>query len=138
METLKQRIHALASPLQLIHVATLDGDRPKVRPVVGKADEDLLIRFSTHLDSDKVGQMRANPQVHITLGAKDPMSQTWLQIDGLAEVSTERAEREAFWFDQLRAYVSGVDDPRYSVVIIRPSRIELHQAGRPQPEIWQP
>jgi general stress protein 26 len=139
MNDLEQRIHQLADPLQLLSFATVNEEgKPRVRYVVGKADKDLAIRFSTHLDSNKVGQMGANPAVHVTLGATDFSAPQWLQIDGTAEVSTTEAERRAFWFDGLRAHFSGIDDPRYCVVIIRPSRIELVSTNKPLPEVWQP
>jgi general stress protein 26 len=139
MSDLKQRIHALAKELQLIHVATADAaGTPHVRPVVGKADDDLAIRFSTHLDSNKIHQIRNNPNVHLTMGAADVRSQSWLQIEGVASISTAEKERRAFWFDGLRAYISGIDDPRYCVVIIEPRKIELHSMQNSAPEVWTP
>lgn len=137
MENLEQRIHALARDLQLLHVATVGEDgRPRVRPVVGKANEKLELRFSTHLDSAKIRQLRHNPNVHVTLAANDIRSRRWLQIEGRASISTSEAERRAFWFEGLQAYISGIDDPRYCVVIVEPSRIELHSLDQRSPEIW--
>ena len=137
METLEQRIHALAKDLQLLHVATVDADgRPRVRPVVGKANEKLELRFSTHLDSTKVRHLQHNPEVHITLADNDIRSRRWLQIEGRASISTSETERRAFWFDGMQAYISGIDDPRYCVVIVQPSRIELCSLDKPQAEVW--
>jgi general stress protein 26 len=139
MDDLQQRIFSLAKDLQLMNVATIAEDgNPHARPVVGKVNEDLVVRFSTHLDSAKIKQFKNNPHVHVVMGVTDVRSKTWLQIDGIASVSTSKAERQAFWFDGLLAFVSGVDDPRYSIVIIQPTRIELHSIDNPIPDVWLP
>jgi general stress protein 26 len=92
---------------------------------MGRADAGLTLRFSTHLDSAKVGQMQRHPQVAVTLGANDAQARRWVQGEALAEVTTDTGERQAFWFDGLKAYFTGVDDPRYAVVILRPLRLRL-------------
>lgn len=139
MNDLKQRIFDLAKEPQLINLATITEDgKPWVRYVVGNADEALSIRFCTSLCSDKIRHMRQNPNVHVSLGAKDIMTtKAWLQIEGVAEISTAKAERDAFWYDGLKAYFNGPDDPNYCIVIVKPSRIGLGSMGSMTPEIWQ-
>jgi general stress protein 26 len=140
MSNAKQRMYDLSKDLQLINVATVSEDgKPRVRYVVGKADADLNLRFCTSLRSNKIRHMKRNPSVFVTLGAKDVMStKNWLQIEGTAEISTAKAERDAFWFEALRAYFKGPDDPDYCVVIVKPSMIELWSMQSPTPEVWQP
>ena len=83
--------------------------------------------------------MRQNPNVHVSLGAKDLITaRNWLQIEGVAEISTAKAERDAFWFDGLKAHFKGPDDPNYCVVIVKPSKIELASMASLDAEIWQP
>jgi len=139
MNDLKKRIFETARNLQLINFATVTGDaKPWVRYVMGKADEDLVFRFCTHLESRKVAQIRKNPNVHISLGAASlETARNWLQVEGTAEVSTDKTEREAFWFDDLKNYFSGPDDPAYCIVVVRPSRIEFGTMGNRFPEVWQ-
>lgn len=138
MSDLRQRIFDAAKDFQLINFATITEDgRPWVRYVVGKADSDLVFRFCSHIGARKIGQVRKNPNVHISLGAKDLETAThWLQVEGKAEVSTDKADRDSFWFDDLRNYFSGPDDPNYSIVIVRPSRIEFGSMGTMTPEVW--
>jgi general stress protein 26 len=138
MNDLKQRIFDLAKNFQLINFATTAEDgQPRVRYVIGKADPTLTLRFSTHLDSNKISQLKNNRSVFVTMGATTMRSQTWLQIEGIAEVSTTNEERQGFWFDELKAHFTGLDDPRYCIVIIKPTKIELaSMAGAP--EVWQP
>ncbi|NOZ25854.1 MAG: pyridoxamine 5'-phosphate oxidase family protein [Nitrospirae bacterium] len=139
MSDLKQKIFEAARDLQLINFATVTEDgKPWVRYVMGKADGDLVFRFCTHLESRKVAQVRKNPNVHISLGASSlETARNWLQVEGTAEISTDKAEREAFWFDDLKNYFSGPDDPAYCIVIVRASRIEFGTMGVRFPEVWQ-
>jgi general stress protein 26 len=109
-----------------------------VRYVVGKADPTLALRFSTHLDSAKVRQLKNNPNVSVTMGATIPRSETWLQIEGTATISTTEADRRAFWFDELKAHFTGIDDPRYCIVIVDPTKIELGSMASAMPEVWLP
>ena len=139
MENLKQRIFDFAANLQLLSLATLtEAGLPRVRYVVGKADPSLTFRFSTHLDSAKVLQMKRQPGVSVTAGGTGVRAQSWLELEGNAQVSTSAAERRAFWFDGLGAYFSGADDPNYCIVVIRPSRIALWSMLAASPEVWLP
>jgi general stress protein 26 len=140
MDNLKQRILEIAKEFQLINFATITEDgKPKVRYVVGKADNELVFRFCTHLQTNKVSQIRNNPNVHISLGAKDlETAKHWLQVEGKAEIATDKTERHSFWFDELKNYFTGPDDPNYCVVITKPSRIEYGTMGSMSPEVWEP
>lgn len=139
MSDLKQRICETAGEMQLINFATVTEDgKPWVRYVMGKADEDLVFRFCTRLGTRKVGQIENNPNVHISLGVSSlETAKNWLQVEGKAEVTTDKAERDAFWFDELKNYFSGPDDPAYCVVVIKPSRIEFGSMGSMTPEVWE-
>ena len=138
MSDLKQRIFKAAKDFQLINFATITEDgRPWVRYVVGKADKQLIFRFCSSIDTRKIRQIRKNPKVHISLGAKDlETANHWLQVEGRAEVSTDKKERASFWFDDLKNYFSGPDDPDYCIVIVRPSRIEFWTMESMEPEVW--
>lgn len=139
MSDLKHRIFDAAKDMQLINLATITEDgKPWVRYVMGKADKDLVMRFCTHLESRKVPHIRKNPNVHISLGVSSlETAKNWVQIQGTAEVSTDKAELDAFWFDDLKNYFTGPDDPSYCVVIIRPSKIEFGTMGSMTPEVWE-
>ncbi|NLR74027.1 pyridoxamine 5'-phosphate oxidase family protein [Leeia aquatica] len=140
MQDLHQQMRQMSQDLQLLHIATVDEHGlPQLRPVVGKADADMTIRFSTHLDSDKVAQIWDKPDVQLILGASHARSETWLRVTGRAKISTSQEEREAFWFEGLKAFVQDVNDPRYCVVIVRPKRVRMHNLFQAEPVLdWQP
>ena len=140
MSDLKQRIFDAAGKIQLINFATITEDgKPWVRYVMGKADSDLVFRFCSRLESRKVAQIRKNPDVHISLGVTSlETAKNWLQVAGTAEVSTDKAERDSFWFDDLKNYFSGPDDPAYCIVIVKPYRIEFGTMESMTHEVWEP
>jgi general stress protein 26 len=137
MSDLQQKIFDATKELQLMNFATITEDgKPWVRYVVGKADNELLFRFCTHLKTKKVNQIKKNPNVHISMGATDmKTAKNWLQVEGTAKISIDKNERQAFWFDELNRYFIGPDDPQYCVVIVNPSRIEFGTMGSMTPEV---
>ena len=139
MSDLAQRIFTIIKEPYLASFATITEDgKPWVRYVTPHASEDLTIRFSTFIGSRKVAQIKKNPEVHLTCGVTDPATaQTYLQIQGKAELSTDKAEREAFWNDYLKRYFKGPDDPNYAIIIVKPYRIELYTMGNFKPEVWK-
>ncbi|MBI4842916.1 MAG: pyridoxamine 5'-phosphate oxidase family protein [Nitrospirae bacterium] len=139
MTNLKDRIFEIAKELQLVNLATVAEDgRPWVRYVMAKADKGLVFRLCSHIDTKKIKHIKKNPNVHISLGVSSlETAKNWLQVEGKAEVSTDRNERHAFWFDELKNYFSGPDDPDFCIVIVTPSKIELSTMGSMQPEVWE-
>jgi general stress protein 26 len=144
MSNLAQRIFTIIKEPQLASFATLaEESKPWVRYVTCYASEDLTIRFSTFIGSRKVAQIKKNPEVHLTCGvpnlatAQTSTAQTYLQIQGKAELSIDKTEREAFWNDYLTRYFKGPDDPNYGIIIVKPYRIELYTMGNFKPEVWK-
>ncbi len=111
---------------------------PWTRYVMGTASDELQIRFSTFLSARKVEQIMNNPEVHLTCGVQDPMDwESYLQVQGRAEVSTDPDEKRALWSGELERIFKGPDDPDYAVVIVTPYRIEINSIGKMEPEVWE-
>ena len=117
---------------------TLDG-RPRARTMRGTIDDDLVVRCPTFAGTDKVAQIRAKPEVHVTCGDVDPdRAGSYFQIEGRAEISTAEDDRRAAWNDRLAKWFTGPDDPRYAVVKIVPYRITaLPIGGGLAAEVWE-
>jgi general stress protein 26 len=140
MATLKDHILEIISKPQLASLATVTEDgRPWVRYVMATGDKDLNLRFASFLTSRKVEQMKKNPEVHLTCGVTSPeTADSYLQIQGRAEVTTDETDRRSYWKEELKRYFSGPDDPQYCVVKIVSYRIEYMAPGSMEPEIWEP
>lgn len=140
MSDLRQRIFDATKEMQLMNLATITEDgKPWTRYMVGNADQDLVFRFCTHLESRKVAQIRKTPNIHICTGVLDlETAQQWVQVEGIAEVVTDKEARHAYWYDELKNYFSGPDDPTYALIIVKPSLIEFGTMGNMTPEVWTP
>lgn len=139
MSDLKERILKVIGVPHLAGLATVTEDgKPWVRYVMPVADEEMTIRFSTFLNARKVKHIEKNPSVHLVCGVTDPENwDNYIQIEGRAEVTSDKGEKEAFWNDELSAYFEGPDDPAYAVVRVEPTRIEFYSKEKMDMEIWE-
>lgn len=135
---LRKKILEILEKVQLAGFATINEEgKPWVRYVMTKGSDDMTVRFSTFVSARKVKQIEANPEVHLTMGVTDPEKMaSYLQIQGKAHLTTDEAERHAFWIPMLEQIFKGPDDPEYGVIVVEPYRIELMNAGTFEPEIW--
>jgi general stress protein 26 len=138
MAELKDKILAQLQEPVVGALATLTEEgKPWARFVTVFADQKLLIRCATFVRSRKVAQIKANPEVHLTAAATDlAKSRALVQVQGRAEVLTDHQAKAAVWFEDLRTYFDGPQDPNLAVVLIRPYRIEYQTMGSMEPEVW--
>ncbi len=139
MNNIRQQILAITRHAHLATLATVCEDgTPWVRYVISRASDDLTLRIATRVTSRKVIQIRQHPEVHLTCGVSDPRNvETYLQIQGRAEFTTEQAERESFWDPHLENIFKGPNDPAYGVIRITPYRIELWKEDQDEPDVWE-
>lgn len=139
MNDLKERIYDLLKDPQLMSFATVTKDnKPWVRYVWASASPDLTIIFPTFINSRKADQISANPEVHITCGVTSPESaQEYLQVCGIAEISTDRDLLLKHWDDGLKTYYTGPYDPNYCLCLVKPYLIELNTMTDMTPLIWR-
>ena len=139
MPDLKKRIIDILEKPQLASFATITKDgKPWVRYVMCMGSADLSIRFASHIYARKVEQIKNNPEVHLTCGIQAPrVMNPYLQIQGRAMLTTDTAERNNFWSDNLKNIFKGPDDPQYGVIILTPYRIELCNPREHEPEVLE-
>jgi general stress protein 26 len=139
MSDLREKIYKAIKEIQLMPLATVtEAGRPWVRYVTAWGSEDLTIRFVTSFKSRKVGQIKHNPEVHLTCGAQTPeATESYLQISGKAEITKQKKERQRYWNDELKAYFSGLDDPDFCICVVKPYRIEYRGMTEMKPEVWE-
>jgi general stress protein 26 len=141
MSELKKKILAKIARPALSALATITEDgKPWVRYCTPFADENLTIWLGTFINSRKVDQIRRNSEVHVTVGVTDPeKAESYIQVQGRAEILTDPEAKKAAWGDHLRVVFSGPDDPNLAACKITPYRIEyqtLDPPGSP-PEVWE-
>lgn len=139
-EGIRSKIQDVLTGVQLAAFASVTPEgAPQARYVMVMTDEDLTLRFATHLDAPKVDRVKANPKVHLLCGITSlETARHWVEVDGTAEVRTDPETRHAIWFDPLARYFSGPDDPNLAVIVVHPDRVTYHSMDQNAPQIWEP
>lgn len=94
----------------VFHIATVDGDKARVRPFGFIMTRNNTLYFCTNKTKDVYKQLKQNPDIEISvMGSKD----TWLRIRGrIAFDETRESKVQAFEQSPnlLRIYPKGADD----------------------------
>jgi uncharacterized pyridoxamine 5'-phosphate oxidase family protein len=94
----------------VFHIATVDGDKARVRPFGFIMNRNNTLYFCTNKTKDVYKQLKQNPDIEISvMGSKD----TWLRIRGrIAFDETRESKVQAFEQSPnlLRIYPKGADD----------------------------
>lgn len=110
-----------------LHVAmlTTQGEDGRLfsRPLgVQELEFDGDVWFATGLDSEKVREIEANPQVNVAFASKD--NGTYISISGAASVVRDRAVIAEHWTPGMGVYFKqGKDDPNLCLI-----RVEAQSA----------
>jgi len=99
-----------ASPV--FHIATVDGDKARVRPFGFTMKRNNKLYFCTNKTKDVYKQLKKNPDIEIS----DMGNNVWLRIRGrIAFDETREAKVQAFEESSnlLRIYPKGADDETF-------------------------
>ena len=124
--------------LSVLSTITEQG-KPWERYVTPFADESSRCGWQRSHNRERWARSKKNPEVHITTGVTDiEGAESYIQIQGRAEILTDDETKKSVWFDHLANIFSGPDDPNYCVCKITSYRIEYQAMGMAEPEIWEP
>jgi len=104
------------------HLATVDGDQPRIRPVSPVRTDGFTIYVANLRSYNKTVEIAANPRVELCyLDDKHDH----VRITGLAEVVTDSATLQTIWDANplLRQYLGRIDNPELIVYRISPTRV---------------
>jgi general stress protein 26 len=105
------------------YLATVQDSKPWVRAMqIASVDDDGTIWYATGLSTNKVGQIRENPQVCISIYEAG----TSLRIFGVAEIITASELKDKFWQESWSTFFTSRDDPEYVLIRVLPQTLELH------------
>src|SRR5436853_4310065 len=106
------------------HLATIDGDTPRVRPVSPVRTEGFTVFVANLRNYHKTVEIAANPRVELVY-LDDHHDQ--VRITGVAEVVTDRGILQEIWDDNplLRQYLGSLDNPQLIVYRVRPTRVRF-------------
>lgn len=106
------------------HLATLDGDQPRLRPVSPVRTDGFTVYVANLRRYHKTRELAQNPNVELCY-LDDKHDQ--VRLTGAAEIVTERPLLQEIWDDNplMRAYLGSLDNPELIVYRIRPSRVRF-------------
>ncbi|UCF70717.1 MAG: pyridoxamine 5'-phosphate oxidase family protein [candidate division WOR-3 bacterium] len=135
IEDIKKEVWSCFKDMQVIYLATVDGDVPRVRPVT-LIHYDKKMWITTGSDNNKIKQIMANNKIEFCLLLKAEETSGYIRGTGTAEVITDVKTRtliaentpffKEFWKD--------TNDPGYALLRIHPRDIEYLKPGAMQVE----
>ena len=107
-------------------LATIDGDKPRVRPVSPVRTDGFTVYVANLRSYHKTGEIAANPNVELCY-VDDGHNQ--VRLTGNAAILTERPLLKEIWDTNplLRQYLGSLDNPELIVYRITPVRVRYMQ-----------
>ncbi len=106
------------------HLASMDGDQPRLRPVSPVRTDGFVVYVANLRMYHKTAEIAANPKVELCyLDERHDQ----VRITGVAEVVAERSVLQEIWDANplLRHYLGSLDNPALIVYRIVPSRVRF-------------
>ena len=120
------------------HLATADGDQPRLRPVSPVKTDGFVVYVANMRFYHKTGEIAADPKVELCYMDEE---HNQVRITGVAEVVTERPLLQEIWDSNalMRQYLGSLDNPQLIVYRIVPNRVrymrewalEYHEVALP-------
>ncbi len=119
-----EEIWSLLQGIPTAHLATIDKDQPRVRPM-GLITHNDSIWLSSPTDWSKVEQIRDNNKVEFTVAPKSETTTGSIRFTAIAEIVEDLKTKEDLakvmtWFSD---YWSGPDDPNFTLMKMKLSRV---------------
>jgi general stress protein 26 len=121
-----ERARAVVKADRFPHLATMDGDQPRIRPVSPVKTDGFVVYVANLRGYHKTAEIAANPKVELCY-LDDNHDQ--VRITGAAEVVTDTAVLQDIWDNNslLRQYLGRIDNPDLIVYRIQPNRVRYMQ-----------
>lgn len=106
------------------HLATIDGDAPRVRPVSPVRTDGFVVYVANLRAYHKTIEIEANPNVELCY-LDDAHDQ--VRLTGVARVVTDRPLLDEIWAANplMRQYLGSVDNPQLVLYRITPTRVRF-------------
>src|SRR5690349_18251685 len=99
----RQKVLELIQDIEVAMMVTMDEEgRFRSRPMrAARCDPDGVLWFFTRAESPKSGEVEEDDRV--LLAYADPRSQTYVSINGSAELVRDREQQKRLWSEPMRA-----------------------------------
>ncbi|MDP8258319.1 MAG: pyridoxamine 5'-phosphate oxidase family protein [Candidatus Aadella gelida] len=120
-------------------LGTIKDGSPWVRYMAMNPEDDLTLYTTSFALSRKIDQIKNNNRVNVVFGAdSQDFTLPYVNVNGQAEILTDKESKEKCWCEMLEQFFSGPDDPNYVVIRITPGSIEYMEHGAHEPIVYQP
>ena len=125
-DRLRELASAVVKADRFPHLASIDGDQPRVRPVSPVRTDGFTVYVANLRGYHKTAEITANPHVELCY-LDDHHDQ--VRLTGVAEVVTERPLLEEIWQANplMRQFLGTLDNPQLIVYRIRPTCVRYMQ-----------
>lgn len=105
-------------------LGSVDGDRPRLRPVSPVATDGFTVFVASLRSSHKTVELEANPAVELCYLDE---GHDQVRIEGTAEVVSAKQVRQAIWDSNplLRSFLGSVENPEFMLYRIVPERVRF-------------
>ena len=120
-----QHLASLIKDVEIAMLTTTQADGSLVSRPVGtqQVEFDGDLWFATAADSEKVAEIRANPQVNVAYASAG--KNTYVSVCGKASIVADRAKIEALWSPPMKIFFpEGKDDPNLRLIRVRAESAE--------------
>ena len=119
-------VHGVLQADRFPHLATVDGDQPRLRPVSPVRTDGFTVYVANLRLYHKTSEIAANPKVELCY-LDDGHNQ--VRLTGVAEIVTERPLLQEIWDANslMRQFLGSLDNPQLIVYRIRPTRVRYMQ-----------
>jgi general stress protein 26 len=108
------------------HLATMEGDQPRLRPVSPVRTDGFVVYVANLRGYHKTAEIAANPKVELCYLDEQ---HNQVRLTGVAEVLHDRDLLQEIWQTNplLRQYLGSIDNPDLIVYRIAPTRVRYMQ-----------
>lgn len=119
----------ILSATDVAHLATCDGDQPRVRPVNYALREGLNLWIASYTFWGKVGQLQRNSKVEVVVMLD---SGAHVRIEGHGYIRDSDHDRRRVWeaFPLMQRFFKDPADPDYTLIEIVPEKVGVKDAWK--------
>ncbi len=117
-------------------LATLEGNQPRVRPMLPYLDEDGNLLIAVLSRSRTIEHIKKNPHVEMCYIDR---KMWYARVTGNAKINTDIKKKEIAWnnIPMLRQYFAGPGDPNFVLIEVETTHVEAMSPHQTEPTMIQ-
>lgn len=106
-------------------LSSVENNKPHTRYMTFY-NEDLTLFTPTKLDTEKIDEIKNNPNVAVLIGYEgNGIGDTYVEITGTSTINKSQEVKERFWEESFNKWFEGPNDPNYVFLEIQPETVRI-------------